>query len=128
MNTNVPLTKGYKRLQIWIRLLDGKPELEELRIALEQIADGTDAKTALGLKLSRGNNAKKTHESFKKDFAVVWVASAMREFGISRSEAIERAANHFGIDDEAMARYAQRLDEKLAPDGSFDYWELFPKG
>ena len=61
MNTNVPLTKGYKRLQIWIRLLDGKPELEELRIALEQIADGTDAKTALGLKLSRGNNAKKTH-------------------------------------------------------------------
>ena len=128
MNANVPITQGYKRLQIWIRLLDGKPELEELRLALEQIADGADAKKALGLKLSRGNNTEKTHESFNKSMAVVWVASAMHEFRISRLEAIDMAANHFGIDVEAMARYAQRLDEKLAPDGSFNYWDLLPKG
>ena len=59
--------------------------------------------------------------------AVVWVASAIRELGIERSEAILKGANIFQIDEETLSRYAQNLDDVLNSDGSFNYLEMFPK-
>ena len=51
----------------------------------------------------------------------------MREFQITRGEAIEKAAEAFGLDYETVARYAQRLDGALNEHGNFDYDALLPK-
>ena len=121
------LTQGQKRLDGWISSLNGKQSQQGLRELLLKIADGEDANKLFGLNRGRGRNEKQSRATYKKNMAVVWVASAIRELGIERSEAILKGANIFQIDEETLSRYAQNLDDVLNSDGSFNYLEMFPK-
>jgi hypothetical protein len=121
------LTQGQKRLDGWISSLNGKQSQQGLRELLLKIADGEDANKLFGLNRGRGRNEKQSRATYKKNMAVVWVASAVRELGIERSEAILKGANIFQIDEETLSRYAQNLDDVLNSDGSFNYLEMFPK-
>ena len=127
MKKRRPLTQGHKRLDGWISNLNGKQTLQGLRELLLKIADGEDANKLFGLNRGRGRNEKQSRATYKKNMAVVWVASAIRELGIERSEAILKGANIFQIDEETLSRYAQNLDDVLNSDGSFNYLEMFPK-
>ena len=121
------LTQYQKRLDGWISILNGQQNLKGLRELLLKIADGEDANKLFGLNRGRGRNEKQSRATYKKNMAVVWVASAVRELGIERSEAILKGANIFQIDEETLSRYAQNLDDVLNSDGSFNYLEMFPK-
>jgi len=121
------LTQGQKRLDGWISSLNGKQSQQGLRELLLKIADGEDANKLFGLNRGRGRNEKQSRANYKKNMAAVWVASAVRELGIQRSEAILKGANIFQIDEETLSRYAQNLDDVLNSDGSFNYLEMFPK-
>ena len=127
MKKRRPLTQGQKRLDGWISSLKGKQPLHGLRELLLKIADGEDANMLFGLNRGRGRNEKQSRATYKKNMAVFWVASAIRELGIERSEAILKGANIFQIDEETLSRYAQNLDDVLNSDGSFNYLEMFPK-
>jgi len=121
------LTQVHKRLDGWISSLNGKKPLQDLRELLLKIADGEDANKLFGLNRGRGRNEKQSRATYKKNMAVVWVASAVRELGIERSEAVLKGANIFQIDEQTLNRYAQNLDDVLNRDGSFNYLEMFPK-
>ena len=121
------LTQYQKRLDGWISILNGQQNLKGLRELLLKIADGEDANKLFGLNRGRGRNDKQSRATYKKNLAVVWVASAIRELGIERSEAILKGANIFQIDEETLSRYAQNLDDILNSDGSFNYLEMFTK-
>ena len=127
MKKRRPLTQSHKRLDGWISSLNGKQTLQGLRELLSKIADGEDANKLFGLNRGRGRNQKQSRATYKKNMAVVWVASAIRELGIERSEAILKGANIFQIDEETLSLYAQNLDDVLNSDGSFNYLEMFPK-
>ena len=127
MKNSYPKTQSSKRLSDWIKGLQGQPNWDSLRECLEQIAAGQDANKVFGLKRGRGRNAKQAIATFKKNMVPVWVASAMCEFQITRSEAIGKAAEAFGLDSETVERYAQQLDSTLNADGNFDYYALLPK-
>ena len=127
MKKRRPLTQGQKRLDGWISSLNGKQSLQGLRELLLKIADGEDANKLFGLNRGRGRNEKQSRATYKKNMAVVWVASAIRELGIERSEAILKGANIFQINEDTLSRYAQNLDDVLNSDGSFNYLEMFPK-
>ena len=127
MKSRYPVTQSSKRLSGWIKGLQGQSGWDGLRECLEQIAAGQDANKVFGLNRGRGRNAKQAAATFKKNMIPVWVASLMRESQITRSEAIEKAAEAFDLDYETAERYAQRLDEALSEGGNFDYYALLPK-
>ncbi len=127
MKNHRPVTQRTQRLTGWIKGLQGQVGWEGLLECLEHIEAGQDANEVFGLNKGRGRNAKQAAATFRKNMIPVWVASAMREFQITRSEAIEKAAEAFDLDSETAARYAQRLDGALSEDGNFDYPALLSK-
>ena len=94
---------------------------------LLKIADGEDANKLFGLNRGPGKNVKQSEATYRNNMAVVWVASAIRELGIDRSEAILKGASIFQINEVTLSRYAQNLDDILNSDGSFNYLEIFTK-
>ncbi len=127
MKKHHPMTQQTKRLAGWIKGLQGQPAWDGLRECLEQIAAGQDANKVFGLNRGSGRNAKQAAAAFKKNMVRVWVASAMREFQITRPVAIEKAVEAFGMDYETIGRYSQGLDSRLDGEGNFDLNELIPK-
>ena len=119
------LTQYQKRLDGWISILNGQQNLIGLRELLLKIADGEDANKLFGLNRGPGKNVKQSEATYRNKMAVVWVASAIRELGIDRSEAILKGASIFQIDEVTLSRYAQNLDDILNSDGSFNYLEMF---
>ena len=122
-----PMTQSRVRLANWIKALQGQPGWDSLRECLEQVAAGQDANKVFGVNRGRGRNEKQAAATLRKNMIPVWVASAMREFQITRGEAIEKAAEALGLDHETVGRYAQRLDVALNEHGDFDYDALLPK-
>jgi len=122
-----PITQSRVRLANWIKALQGQPGWDSLRECLEQVAAGQDANKVFGVNRGRGRNDKQAIATLRKNMIPVWVASAIREFQITRGEAIEKAAEAFGLDHETVERYAQRLDVALNEHGNFDYDALLPK-
>lgn len=122
-----PVTQRRIRLANWIKEMEGKPEWGSLRDCLEQVAAGQDANKVFGVNRGRGRNDRQAIATLRKNMIPVWVASAMREFQITRGDAIEKAAEALGLDHETVGRYAQRLDVALNEHGNFDYDALLPK-
>ena len=127
MKNHRPVTQRTQRLAGWIKGLQGQAGWEGLLECLEQIEAGQDANEVFGLSRGRGKNVKQAAGTFRKNMIPVWVASAMREFQITRSQAIEKASEAFGLDCETIERYAQRLGGALNEGGNFDYDLLLPK-
>ena len=99
MKKQRPVTQSRIQLDNWIKGLQGQPGWDGLRECLEQISAGQDANKVFGLNRGRGRNATQAAATFKKNMIPVWIASAMRELQITRSEAIEKAANTGKIGD-----------------------------
>ena len=127
MTKQRPVTQSSIQLDNWIKGLQGQPGWDGLRECLEQISAGQDANKVFGLNRGRGRNATQAAATFKKNMIPVWIASAMRELQITRSEAIEKAASAFSMDEETIARYSQGLDGALDKCGNFDFDGLLPK-
>ena len=127
MTTKRPITQSQRRLEEWIRGLEGQPQGEFLLDSLKRIEQGEDANIVFGINRGRGRSAKQSHATFQKAMARVLVASAIREHGLDLKDAIALIARELNMSPETLARYAQNLGDVLDAGGNFDYWDLIPK-
>ena len=127
MNKRQPITQSQQRLEGWIRGMEGQPDWVVLLDSLKRIREGEDANIVFGMNRGRGRNVKQSEAAFRNCMATVLVASAMREQQIGRPAAVTLIAKELKMRRATLERYAQKLDEVLNEDGSFNLYSLIPK-
>ena len=127
MRKRRPITQSQQRLEGWIHGLEGQPDWVVLLDSLKRIREGEDANIVFGMNRGRGRNVKQSEAAFRNGRDTVLVASAMREYDIDRAAAVTLMAKELNMRRDTLVRYAQKLNEVLNEDGSFNLYSLIPK-